>query len=244
MIKVHRQSADGLRLFAQWLEANEAGTPPAELAEASGLVEPSYDLEIDDKMQFASRHDLGRYLVETFHAQDFTELLAPENDGLWSWLTVIYFTQIAPGKHKRPEHYLVTRKGAAGSLAYRHAVRTSFELTYIHGDMAKICLAGPMARWGEMSEQLASRQTLAHNKAFFGTAHSLYIADGKLLRGAGTKPKKPAQRKPGDRAGLGGARRLALALQRLDLTFDTEVMTAGQLVERLPKEFSRWQSEA
>jgi hypothetical protein len=98
----------------------------------------------------------------------------------------------------------------------------------------------PMHTWGDMAEQLASRQTIAHNRGFFRTAHELYVNDGKLKRGAASKPKKPRDRKPGDRVGLGSVRRLALALQRLDLTFDTEMMEAALMRAVLPKEFARW----
>jgi hypothetical protein len=91
-----------------------------------------------------------------------------------------------------------------------------------------------------MTEQLASRQAIAHNRGFFKTAFDLYITDGKLKRGASSKPKKPKDRKPGDRTGLGSVRRLAIALQRLDLTYDTEGMDSMLMKSVLPKEFTRW----
>jgi len=98
-----------------------------------------------------------------------------------------------------------------------------------------------MPTFGEMTEQLASRQTLAHNRGFFQTAYELYVGDGKLRKGASSKPKKLRNRKPGDKTGLGSARRLATALQRLDLTYDTEVMDASGICSVLPKEFSKWE---
>lgn len=68
----------------------------------------------------------------------------------------------------------------------------------------------------------------------------LYLNGSALRRGAGTKPKKPSKRKPGDKAGLGGARRLALALQRLDLTYDTEALETSMMSKLLPREFNKW----
>jgi hypothetical protein len=97
-----------------------------------------------------------------------------------------------------------------------------------------------MHAYGDMAEQLASRQTLAHNTGFFRTAYALYFSDGKLRRGAASKPKKPKEWKPGDRKGLGGVRRLAIALQRLDLAFDAGSMSSSDLISVLPKEFARW----
>jgi hypothetical protein len=156
---------------------------------------------------------------------------------------LVWFKQLSEKGIRRTEHYVVTRKGSAGSLAYRQAARTSYELVHIHGDSAQICLRSPMHTFGDMTEQLASRQTIAHNRGFFQTAYELYFRDGKLKRGAASKPKKPKERKPGDRTGLGSVRRLAIALQRLDLTYDTEDMDAALMKAVLPKEFARWQAQ-
>jgi hypothetical protein len=137
---------------------------------------------------------------------------------------------------------VVIRKGSAGSLAYRNAARTSYELFKIHGDNAKICLSGPMSTFGDLTEQLASRQSISHNTGFFKTATELYIKNGKLISGASSKPKPLKFRQSGDRNGLGSVRRLAIALQRLDLTFDTESMMPEEIMRVLPKEFNKFSS--
>lgn len=237
MIKLARLSPEGVTQFRAWLAQNESGIPPAELL---GLVEETYDADVDETKTFQSRYEFGMYLCHVLGTLDFMDLMSGVNDGAWAWLALVYYKQLAPKKHKRAEHYIVTRTGPKGSLAYRHAVRTSFEMVYIHGETAKLCLAGSMKTWGEMAEQLTSRQNVAHNKAFFEAAAAMYVRNGALARGAGTKPKKPGKRKSGDKAGYGGVRRLALALQRLDLTYDTEAMEATKIVPLLPKEFGKW----
>ncbi|MEP7364879.1 MAG: hypothetical protein ABI972_16630 [Acidobacteriota bacterium] len=239
MTSLRALTGQGLRVLRDWLD-NPTAPFPADLKDANEYTELTYDLQVDEAKPFATRYDFGEYLNTLFVDIGFHELRAPKNDGLWAWLAVMYLPQLAPTRVKAPEHYIVTRKGPKGSLAYRHAARSAFELVHIHLEHARVCLSVPMDTWGEMAEQLAARQTLAHHRGFFQAAHSLYFENGKLRRGVSSRPKKASERKPGDRVGFGSARRLALALKRLDLTFDTEIMTATSMLTVLPKEFRRW----
>lgn len=243
MINAKKLNAEGIEVFLKWLENRVGDVPPGELLGGDSLAEPFGDYEIDSSREFGSRLEFGTYLNEQFSGADFNSLMSPDSDGLWAWLAVVWFRQLAAKGIRRAEHYVVIRKGSAGSLAYRHAVRTSYELVHIHGECAQICLKSPMHTHGDMTEQLASRQTIAHNRGFFQTAFDLYIKDGKLKRGAASKPKKLKDRAPGDRTGLGSVRRLAIALQRLDLTYDTEDMNSSGMKAVLPKEFRKY-SEA
>jgi hypothetical protein len=231
---------DGTTAFAKWLLNPISDSPQTELLDSEAMTERFGDYEIDQSREFSSRLEFGFYLNEIFQGADFNDLMSPDSDSLWAWIAVVYFKQLSAKGIRRTEHYVVTRKGSAGSLAYRQAARTAYELVHIHGECAQICLKSPMHTFGDMTEQLASRQTIAHNRGFFHTAYELYISDGKLKRGASSKPKKPKDRKPGDRTGLGSVRRLAVALKRLDLTYDTEYMDAGQMKAVLPKEFLKW----
>ena len=240
MIKTRKLTTDGIAAFTRWLENPVGDEPSRELVDSDSLTEEFDEFEIDPLREFASRLEFGKYLNEQFSAGDFNELISPASDGLWAWLALVYFRQLAKNKIRRGENYIVVRKGSAGSLAYRHAARTPYELVHIHGECALICLKSPMNIMGDMTEQLASRQTIAHNRGFFQTAYELYVKDGKLKRGASSKPKKPKDRTAGDRTGFGSARRLAVALQRLDLTYDTEQMAADQMMVVLPKEFEKW----
>jgi hypothetical protein len=240
MIEVRRLTDSGVGLFSSWLEMRADESPPAELLNGSDFTEVAYDMYINPNEVFSSRYEFGKYLTEQLTACGFNELMAPENDGLWAWLAVVYFKQLRGKKSRRKEHYIVIRRGSMGSLAYRQAARTSFELVHIHSHYSLVCLGVEMATFGDMAEQLASRQTLAHNRGFFQTAYELYVRNGRLRRGASSKPKQLRIRKPGDKTGLGSARRLAIALQRLDLTYDTEIMNAASMLSILPKEFNKW----
>jgi hypothetical protein len=240
MIKTRKLNTEGLAVFSKWLESPTGDAPPTQLLDDEAVTDLFGDYDIDPSLEFTSRLEFGKYLNERLSGADFNGLMSPDSDGLWAWLAVVYFKQLAAKGIRRAEHYVVWRKGSAGSLVYRHAARTSYELVHIHGECAQICLKSPMHTFGDMTEQLASRQTIAHNRGFFQTAHELYVRDGNLRRGASSKPKKPKDRKPGDRTGLGSVRRLAIALQRLDLTYDTEDMVPAMMKAVLPKEFSRW----
>ena len=217
--------------------------PPPELLCNPNLAAEAMEIEIDESQVFASHLEFGKYLSAVFAEHDMHKMLDQENDGLWDWLSVVYFGQLTKATPLRYWHYVVERRGKRGSLAYRQMVRTSYEMYSVHGTTAKVCLNRPMNIWGEMSEQLTSRQNVARHKGFMDVAGSLYLkADGKLHRGAAVRPKRASKRKPGDKKGFGGARRLAVALERLDRVFDTEVMPAAQLRPTLPMEFSKWTS--
>ena len=244
MIRAKKLTEEGIRQFRQWLD-NLGGTqPPESLVNGDDTTEPFNEFEIDPERIFETRQDFGEYLNERFKDAEFSEMTALDSDGLWAWLAVIYFRQLTQKRVRRAEHYIVIRQGSAGSLAYRHAARTPYELVHVHGEGARICLNSPIYTLGDMTEQLASRQTIAYNHGFFEAAFNLYVKEGKLKRGASSKPKKPKDRKPGDRTGFGSIRRLAIALQRLALTFDTEIMLSDQLLGVLPKEFAKWSASA
>src|SRR5690606_41705043 len=66
-----------------------------------------------------------------------------------------------------------------------------------------------------MSEQLTSRQKVAYHRGYIQAANALYMSGGKLRRGAASRVKPRAKRKPGDTVGKGSVARLALAVQRL-----------------------------
>lgn len=237
MIEVRRLTEAGLRAFELWLTTHAAGAvPPADLIDSPEFTEQLADAAVDESLIFNSRFEFGSYLVMQLGTSKKEDYLSPAADGLWAWLTVVYFEQLG-AKKKRIEHYVVQRRGHRGSLAYRHGARTSYELVAIHGAAAQVCLSGPMHTFGELTEQFASRQTVVRNRAFFRVAGHIYVVGGRLRRGAGSKPKSPKQRPPGDRTGFGSSRRLGVALKRLDLTWDTEEMGATQLVSVLPKEF-------
>jgi hypothetical protein len=242
MTKVRRLSPEGIQSFKAWLEHPDGLTPSADLLDGADYTEVAYDILVDPKMTFATRYAFGEYLNNLLGQLDFRELMREQNDGLWAWFAVLYFSQLSAKGKRRSEHYLVTRKGLKGSLAYRQAARSCYELVHIHGEESLVCLSVGIHTFGDMAEQLTSRQKLAHNRAFFRAAYDLYVSEGRVRRRANSYPRPAKKRKLGDQTGLGGARRLEVALKRLDLTFDTEVMDSAAVIAVLPQEFKKWQA--
>lgn len=164
---------------------------------------------------------------------------AQRHDGLWDWLTIAYFSQFGR-KISKSWHYTVTRRGHSGSLAYRHLARTAFEMYWRHGADSFGMLHVDMSTWGDLSEQLTSRQNVAYHRGYIRTANTLYLADGKLRRGAASRVRPLSKRKPGDTVGRGGVGRLALAVRRLCRTYDTHVLETAAMLELLPWKFNHF----
>lgn len=241
MIQVRSFTTVGLDEFRTWLVSAAPGTTPEGLTSDVDLSLVYSGRSIDDRKEFSSRYALGRYLQEVFTGLDLKKLLSPEADGMWAWLNAVYFRQLAPVSIRRYEHYIPVRKGSAGSLLHRNAARTAFELVSIHGSNASFALQQSVDTHGQLLESLSASQSIAHNLGFFAAAAMMYVGeDGRLRRGATSKPKKVGERKPNETTGRGSIRRLPVALRRLDLTYDVSILSPAELVSLLPKEFSHW----
>lgn len=237
-MKIRRLTEDGRRAYGDWLAVRSEGDmPPSELLDGDEQTAPAFDLEIDPDKLFGSRYEFGAYMVSVFSRVDGKLLLGNESDGLWDWLTIAYFSQFGRKVSKR-WHYTVTRKGHSGSLAYRHLARTAFEMFWRHEESSRVMLDVDMSTWGDMSEQLTSRQNVAYHRGYIQAANALYMLNGKLRRGAASRVRPQKKRKPGETIGKGGVARLALAVRRLCRTYDTHILGVSELLCLLPKEFS------
>jgi hypothetical protein len=241
VISIRCFSERGLESFRVWVVNGGAGRRPDDLVSDPMLSDPVDDLTIDPSKTFGSRFEFGCYLHDELSRLDTEELLTPKFDGMWAWINALYFKQLAPKEVRRYEHYIPVRRGSAGSLLHRNAARTAFELVVIHGDNARFVLQQKMHIHGQLLESLSASQSIVRNRGFFAAAAKMYVgSDGKIKRGATSKPKKPRDRKPSDDSGKGSIRRLPLALRRLDLTYDVEALSPEGLISLLPKEYSRW----
>lgn len=239
-MKIRQLTEAGNAKFKTWLEIRAPGEqPPQELLDGPDDTTEFLDREIDVDREFHNRLEFGRYLVDVFRDLKAQALLAEKNDGMWNWLTVAFFQQVGK-KTSRPWHYFVTRRGHRGSLAYRHLVRTSFEMYWRHGEKALAMLSTDLATWGDMSEQLTSRQNVAHHHGFIATAGALYLRNGHLVRGAASRLKPAKKRLAGDKSGRGNVARLALAVRRLCRTYDTHDLEVEEMLRLLPREFGRF----
>lgn len=241
MISVRAFTPSGIEAFRGWLASGALGGSPDSLLADTSLSEPFSDRELDPSRKFGSRYEFGCYLKDLFAGLSTEAMLAQESDGMWAWINAVYFRQLAPTVVRKYEHYIPVRRGSAGSLTHRNAARTAYELLIVHGQNARFALQQKMHTHGQLLESLTASQSIVRNHSFFAAAAKMYVGpDGKIVRGAGNKPKKPKDRKPGDESGKGSIRRLPIALKRLDLTYDVEVLSPDELVSLLPKEYARW----
>ena len=237
-MRIRTLTAEGQSKFQIWLESRtNASTPSSELLDGLESSPIFLDTDLDLAKTFSTRFEFGKYIVETLGDANVRILLSHEFDRFWDWLTVAYFPQFGK-KVSKFWHYSVTRRGHSGSLAYRHLVRTSAEMYWRHQENSLVMLNTDLSTWGDMSEQLTSRQNVAYHRSCIKTANALYLENGKLRRGAAGRVPPKAKRKPGDRRGKGGVSRLALAVRRLCRTYDTHSLESSQLINLLPKEFS------
>jgi hypothetical protein len=237
-MKLRKLTDQGRDIYLGWLARRTIGEmPPTDLLEGQDYTELVEEIEIDPAKQFSTRFEFGKYALAALTTLPATELLNQRNDGLWDWLTIVYFSQFGV-KVSKPWHYSVTRKGHSGSLAYRHLARTAFEMYWRHGEASVVMLNVDMATWGDLSEQLTSRQNVAYHRGYILAANALYVANGKLQRGAASRVRPVSKRKPGDKVGRGSVARLAIAVRRLCLTFDTHVLGTEEMLQLLPREFA------
>jgi hypothetical protein len=239
-MKIRRLTAAGREIYRDWLvQRGEGDLPPQELLDGTEATEAAFDVEIDPAKTYASRFEFGKSMGDILDKDDAKALLNPKNDGLWDWLTVVHFAQFGR-KVSKPWHYTVTRRGHSGSLAYRHLARTAFEMYWRHGAASLVMLHVDMSTWGDLSEQLTSRQNVAYHRGYIQTANALYLANGKLRRGAASRVRPARKRKPGETIGRGGVARLAIAVRRLCRTYDTHHLETSAMLELLPREFKHF----
>lgn len=242
-MKIRKFTDAGSALYVDWLKNRTTGQPPPSVLMDDEHSQPCLDIEIDESRVFQNRFEFGKYIAGVLAEQSFRTMLDQDHDSMWDWITVAYFSQFG----KKPIKYwyfAVTRDGLKGSLAYRHLARTSYEMYVQHGDSSIVVLSAAMDTGGELMEALTSRQNIAYHKAAFAAAAALYWNAGKIRKGAGSKAKKPKERKPGETAGRASARRLALALRRLALTYDTHIVEPTKMIQLLPREFANFVARA
>lgn len=236
-MKIRRLTDAGREKFKSWLEQRGPGDlPPQELLDGAEATELAYDIDIDLSKVFARRFEFGKYIADLLDKEDAKALVNKKSDGLWDWLTIAYFPQFGQ-KASKSWHYTVTRRGHAGSLAYRHLARTAFEMYWRHGENSLVMLYVDMSTWGELSEQLTSRQNVAYNRGYVQAANALYMNNGTPRRGAASRVRPVRKRRVGETRGRGGAARLALAVRRLCRTYDTHILDTSAMLELLPREF-------
>ncbi len=238
---VRKLNEKGIALFRDFIAAARRGqkaSPPHQLLYDPATSAPTEGEARVEPMKFVSRLQAAEYLTAVLDGLGREEV--DHSPGLWNWLSLFYFEELCPevggtrkvGKEYRyvltpvsdPEHF---------RHYYRHLLAGAYTIHNLHAsrDVGRILLCGAVEKFDDFNEQLASRQEFVTNSGLMGAVDVLYFDETK------SKPKRGAasnKRKPGT------LRRFVDVIQQLDLTYDLYSMTAKELVDILPGEFTRW----
>lgn len=238
-MKLRRFNQGGIREFEAYLDLLSVD-PGAEFP--SGLIDdPRLSDEIFSGGEIENRQLTNRMIfasyLDTLLAQ-VTDLDYERETGFWVWLTAFFFDQVCPidGNGFRKVGERARYVPAIGNFQkyYRHLLAGPYRIYRAHRDnpaRALVLLCGPLARPGDIVEQLVARQEVITNSRAVEVATLIYYDDktGKFRRGAAGK-------------GGGSARRFADVLAQFDVTWDLYCMSVPDILAKLPKEFDRFKS--
>lgn len=250
-LKVMSLNEDGIALFQDWLES-PAEAPPFHLLDNEQYCDPiAGEYFIDTDRRFPTTFDLGKYLVEEVFVKVQEPVKHRADTGMWVWVSLAMVANLLGrttskfGKPLDVPHYLELSGPLGQRLAYRLIARTAWELVRLHGTTAVVALGSKNSPWGEMAEQLSSRQQVFAHSCFWTIAHRLYLdAAGNLRRGATSQRPANARKDPKSIAGRGGVRRLPFTFRQFDRTYNTREMTLDQALPLLPNEYGKWIASA
>lgn len=242
-VQVKSLNSKGIEKFEGWIRSPDGAPPRCILRDPATTDDVEGAYEVEEGRIFRSSYELGIYLhKEVFvNAEDRYALLS--SHGMWAWISLFYIESLMrrdtyPAKPLARWHYIDTPR-----LGYRLIARTAWDLVALHGESARVAIGSPRSPWGEMAEQMTSRQEIYANKSFWPVANALYLtADGSVKRGATSQRSKAAKRDPRNRSGLGGVRRLPFTFKQFERTYNLRRMDGKEILELLPREYDRWRA--
>ena len=232
MTALRKLNAKGIAKFREHLADIRAGEPfqsnPALLYvdEYSTSSRPRIDIE---QTTFKTKLDAAVYLTKLLEPLDGPRL--PNDVGLWSWLALFFFDQLAPvrsdGKRRPREdyHYIPDRR------IERHLLIGAYTAYKMHGDKARLLLYPAVHQHGRFLFDLASRRDLITNRGLVELTDRLYW---------NTRTRRP-KRGASNENQPGSLRRLIAVAQQLDFNYDLYGMNADEILALLPeREFAGW----
>lgn len=237
----------GINAFSIWLSSPDS-TPPFHLLDDSIYCEDiQYEFTIDTEKIFETTFELGAYLNEVVFVDVEDPITLESQSGIWSWISLALIKSLlsrGAARKNRPldlPHYIEVPGQQGRRLSYRLIVRTAWRLARLHGPLAEVALGSRRSPWGEMAEQMTSRQEIFSHPSFWAVAHQLYLnSKGELRRGATSQRPASARKDPRNHVGRGGVRRLPFTFRQFDRTYLTRAMTKEQMLALLPKEYEKW----
>jgi hypothetical protein len=244
--QIRSLSEVGIAKFAAWID-NPTSPAPKDLLKNdtfTDAVEGEYLIDLSRK--FSNSFELGEYLANQVFVGNVDRFALLLNHGMWAWISLAFIESLMSksrnngvGKTLAKPHYIMQ----SPRLAYRLVARTAWDLVSLHGAAAKVALGSPRSPWGEMAEQMTSRQEIYAHRSFWPVANSLYaMPDGSVKKGVATQRLKKDRCDPKSKAGLGGIRRLPFTFKQFERTYNLRQMASDEIAILLPTEYAKWRA--
>lgn len=189
-------------------------------------------LQIDPAFRFDNLFELGSYLLSIFPSWTWEEVMETEKDGLWAWLTAVFFSQLHKATKKSlcngKQYYFIPSQ--AYDTYYRHKLRLAFALISeksIEPSFAEWLLKNQDAKefGATLEDTVAYKQNLkSQSLQRFILAH-YRTEDGGIRKNTSSKwkgTKTPEKFK-------GNLRRFNLTMKRISTVADVEEMDNSQI---------------
>ncbi len=237
MVQLRVMNSEGNRIFMKFINdcknGNNYSKPDLNKDEYSSEFPISCD--ILTKMDFKTKLDLAKYLINTFSNINIVREQITSNPGIWTWIAYTWFEDLATDKFGRLNPMEDVRYIFSEDFRkkYRHLIRMPYDMLSLHGENASMLfLYGPVNIQGDYVEQALSKIDFYSNSSIIKTFTELYF-DRETM-----KPKKGSQ---GKNRG-GNLRRLKTILKQLVLTYDLYSCSCDEIMKLLPEEFDSWKN--
>lgn len=234
-MRVAKLNDEGILKFRSWiidLKNDPKLPPPMELLAGADYTTPFVrDIQVQRK-RFSNRSEFCSYLHNLMGGISLSKL----DRGFWSWISLFFIDDLIPleSNGTRIPRALARYIPEQDNYRryYRHLLAGPYHIYHAHKDnpnRALALLCQPLNKPGDVYEQLASRQEIASNPNIMSLATALYVnpKTRTIKSGAGGKAS-------------GSARRLIAVLEQFDLTWDLYSASTEELLNALPKEFSKY----
>ncbi len=233
---VREFNASGIAAFKSFLaecRIQPQMSVPRELLQDDSLTEKLSAVVTAELRHFGARREAADYL---------TAMLAPlpedevaQNAGLWTWLTLFFFDEVAPfrqGKRTVRNDYSYVFAPKQSRRFYRHLLFIGWYAARLAKPHERLFMTARVSSLDQVTDRVMSRLFLTRIPCIFEALDRLYWDEGRGKARAGIVDQKVV--KPGDLR-----HRLPIRVRQLERTYDLFSLTADQLIELLGEEFQQ-----